>query len=382
MLIVFILVLANLLFSRELNLYMMIIISILLAVFLLNALYEKQVARHLEVGIIDKEIRKFKGQEGLLKVKVRQNGFLPVLGASINLVSGDDIKFEKDQSLKIRYQTETTASFSVLPKSEIIIEIPFTAVKREVGKIIKSEINIPRIFGFNTIRLESVNTVKHEIIIYPSLQQLRDKNWSMKMQQGLFTQNYSLYMDPMLVHGIKDYEVGDQLKDIHWKVSAKNNALKTKVYEKTTDISWMFLINLRSEHHYAPPKNIEEIFEKITYLTYTATKYGIPYQMMTNMKTVDAHRLFQLEKGSGKTHYKQTLDTLARIKTMSFTISFNRLLKHVQQHEENPTHIIFSGKTDTAIDKELHHFINKGIIVYQLDENELEKYEPFNRTRR
>lgn len=376
MVIVFILILAHSFYARELNIYLVLIIALLLTVFIFNYIYEKRVATHLTVEIIDKEIRKYKGQSGVLRLCIRQNGIMPVLGADITVTCGDDIQFKEDYSLKIRNQSETKSVFSVFQKSESIVELPFTAANRGTAKISKSVIRIPRLFGFGSIILESTGRSNHEIIIYPDYLAFHTKELRTQMKQGAFAANHSLFSDPLLTQGTRDYESMDNIRDIHWKLSAKNGELRTKIYEQTTDISWMILINLRSEKTYAPPSNIEEIFEKIAFLTHYATEKGIPYELISNMKTFDSSHFFKLKKSSGKVHYKNTLETLARIKAVTFTISFDNFLRHVAHHESIPTHIIFTGKTDPLITEELAYFSRKGASLYQLDEHGLEKYDP------
>lgn len=375
MVIIFILFLANVFYTQELNIYLITVIALLTAAFILNTAYEKSAAGKMTIHIIDSEIRKYKGQTGVLKLKIRQDGMMPVLGASIHLTAGDDIKFNADDSLKIRNETSTRVTFSVFPKSESIVEVPFHTVNRGVAKVIKSELSIPRLFGFGSIALESFGHSNHEIIIYPDHLSFHTTPLKAQMQQGIFSHNQSLFTDPLRPQGTRDYEPMDNMRDIHWKLSARNGALRTKIYEKTTNISWMILINLRSEKTYAPPKNIEEIFEKLAFLTYHATENGIPYQLISNMKTFDHRHFFKLDKGNGKMHYKRTLEMLARIKTFTFTISFDNFLKHVKQHEAMPTHIIFTGQTDEAIHQALSTFSRKGIIIYQLDTHGLKEYD-------
>src|SRR5699024_12619559 len=92
---------------------------------------------------------------------------MPILSAELTVTAGNDIKFFSDQALKIRQQTETTAIFTVLSKSETVIEIPYTTVKRGVSYIVDSRISIPRIFGFSHMDLRQIGSAKHEIMIYP-----------------------------------------------------------------------------------------------------------------------------------------------------------------------------------------------------------------------
>ncbi|WP_213810718.1 hypothetical protein [Jeotgalicoccus sp. WY2] len=103
----------------------------------------------------------------MVKIRIAQSGIMPVLGAEMTITAGNDIKFTKDQALKIRQQTETKAVFTVLPKKETVIEVPYTAARRGVSYIVESRIKIPRIFGFGHMDLKQVGPAKHEIMIYP-----------------------------------------------------------------------------------------------------------------------------------------------------------------------------------------------------------------------
>lgn len=358
----------NIFYGVTINWMMAITLGLFISIAVLNYLYEKNVPGKLKVEILDKEIRKYKGQDDILKIKVTQQGYMPLLSASMVLYAGDDIRFHHDISTGIRNHSETKVAFTVLPKHSVIIEIPFTAHSRGVSKIVKSEILIPKLFGFDSLKLRQTGKIEHEIIIYPDRLAIKNSDMKNQMTQGLFMQNNALFPDPLISSGTRDYMTHDNIRDINWKATARTGELKTKIHQKTTRISWMILINLRSENTYAPPENIEEIFEKTAYITGRATEEDIPYRIMTNMATFDKDKFFKLNESSGKLHYKKTLEALAKIKTLTFTMSFDRFLRHVLLHEELPTHIIFTGKADSLIDDELKVFKAKGAKVFQLDE--------------
>lgn len=140
-------------------------------------------------------------------------------------------------------------------------------------------------------------------------------------------------------------------------------------------MSWLFLVNLRSEKSFAPPNNIEIIFEKLAYIFGEITKKNIPFKLMANMRTFDQNHFYTIRESSGKLHYKTTLEALARIKTVTYTISFDRFLKFVQQTEKTPTHIIFTGEMDLLMVKELQMYIDRGTVIYQLNEHGLEPFK-------
>jgi uncharacterized protein (DUF58 family) len=341
----------------------------------LNFIYEKYAADRLTVEVFPRDIRKYKGQEGTLQLKIIQRGWLPILSARINISAGDDIKFYNDQALKIRNVTENNFMFTVFPRKSTIIEVPFEAKNRGMSKIINTRISIPRLFGFGDIRLEQIGHSNHEILVYPDRYALHNQPIKAKIEQGLYLEKNTLFHDPLLANGSRPYERTDSLRDVHWKLSARSGELMTKQYEKTTRMSWLFLINLRSEKSFAPPNNIEIIFEKLAFIFGEITKKNIPFKLMANMRTFDQDHFYTIPESSGKLHYRTILEALARIKTVTYTISFDRFLKFVQQTEKTPTHIIFTGEADALMVKELQMYIDRGTVIYQLNEHGLEPFK-------
>ncbi|WP_411843232.1 DUF58 domain-containing protein [Salinicoccus sp. HZC-1] len=363
-----ILFIINIFYSINLNRMIAVSLGLFISFALLNYLYEKNISKRLSIEVLNKEIRMYKNQIDVIRIKITQDGILPILDGQISLSAGDDIRFDHDISTGIRQHTITAIKFTVMPKSSIILEVPFRADSRGVSKIFKSEIRIPQIFGFDSIDLKQKGKIDHEIIIYPDRYAVHNEEMKNQMAQGTFMQKNALFSDPLMTTGTRGYLPRDNMRDIHWKASARTGELQTRIYEKTTKISWMILINLRSENSYAPPKNIEEIFEKLAFITARATQADIPYRIITNMVTFENHSFFRLDEGAGKLHYKRTLESLARLNTVTYTLDFERLLRHVQLHEETPTHIIFTGIADDAIKKELSAFNKKGASIFQLND--------------
>lgn len=369
-----VLIIFDIFYAATLNHYIVFILGIILSGMVLNRIYEKNVMKNMKIDIINDEVRHYKGESGVVKIRIAQSGIMPVLGAEMTITAGNDIKFTKDQALKIRQQTETKAVFTVLPKKETVIEVPYTAARRGVSYIVESRIKIPRIFGFGHMDLKQVGPAKHEIMIYPDKFAVHNEPIKFKIAQGLFKNNESLYNDPLLTLGNREYMDMDSFRDINWKQSAKTGSLQSKIYEKTTYTEWLILVNLRSESVFAPPKNIETIFEKLSFLTGEIAKEDITYSLIANMKTFDEGSYFRIDELNGIKSYRPVLEALAKIKTVTFTIAFERFLNHVRLYEKVPSHIIFTGETDALIDRELAYFLHRGITIYQLNENGLERY--------
>ncbi len=372
---VFVLFILNIFYGINMNSLIAVSLGLFISFAALNYFYEKYIAKKLTVEILNKEIRMYKNQNDIIRIKITQDGLLPILDGRMTLFAGDDIRFDNDLSTGLRNQTITGISFTVMPKSSIIVEVPFQGYSRGVSKIVKSKINIPQIFGFDTIDLIQTGKINHEIIVYPDRYAIHNTGMDNQMTQGRFVQRDALFSDPLMTTGTREYTPEDSMRDIHWKASARTGELQTRLYEKTNKITWMILINLRSENSYAPPNNIEEIFEKLAFVTGSATEAGIPYKIITNMVRMDNRSFFRLDESTGRLHYKHTLESLARINTVTYTLSFERLLGHVQLHEDVPTHIIFTGNAAPSITSELSALEAKGSSIFQMDDRGITSFE-------
>ncbi len=370
-----ILFLLNVFYTIDLNAMLIASLGLFISFALLNHLYETHMPKKLKIEIMDKEMRMYKGQEGKMRIKIVQEGLLPILEGRLTITARDNIRFDEEHNNGTRHHTMTSVRFTVMPRSSTVIEIPFVGHARGVSKIIGARMEIPRIFGFSTFELKQSGTVNHEIIVYPDRYATHNDQMATPPIQGSFQQKNALFNDPMLTTGTREYLPQDSMRDIHWKASARTGGLQTKRYEKTTKVTWMILINLQSDVSYMPPENIETIFEKIAFITSQAAENGIPYKIISNMVTFDNRSFFSLEEGSGARHYKRTLEALSRINTVTYTVPFERFLKHVRLHEEIPAHVIFTGKADAAIEAELSMFRAKGAHIFQLDTHGVAPFE-------
>ncbi|MFB9860221.1 DUF58 domain-containing protein [Salinicoccus siamensis] len=362
-----ILFLLNVFYTINLNVMLIASLGLFLSFALLNHLYGTHMPKKLQIEIMDKEMRMYKSQSGKMRIKIVQNGRLPILDGRLTITARDNIRFDDEHNNGTRHHTMTSVRFTVMPRSSVIIEIPFTGQARGVSKIIGARMEIPQLFGFSTFELKQIGTVNHEIIVYPDRYAIHNDRMATPPLQGSFQQKNALFNDPLLTTGTREYLPQDSMRDIHWKASARTGGLQTKRYEKTTKVTWMILINLQSDLSYMPPENIETIFEKIAFTTNQAAENNIPYKIISNMVTFDNRSFFRLEEGSGALHYKRTLEALARINAVTYTVPFERFLKHVRLHEDLPAHVIFTGQADPAIEAELSQFRAKGAHIFQLD---------------
>lgn len=86
--------------------------------------------------------------------------------------------------------------------------------------------------------------VRDAIIVYPQIYPLDELGFPSRAPFGENKTRRSLIEDPTRTRGIRDYHPEDGFRHIHWKASARRAELQTRVYEPTSDMSLMVVLDV------------------------------------------------------------------------------------------------------------------------------------------
>lgn len=87
-----------------------------------------------------------------------------------------------------------------------------------------------------------------DITVYPRLVKLAPLNFHPKDLYGTLKSNQKTLEDRTNIVNIRRYEHGDQLKNIHWKLSAKRDELLTKEFEQTVSSKLLIFVDGNKGH--------------------------------------------------------------------------------------------------------------------------------------
>ncbi|NMH72398.1 DUF58 domain-containing protein [Bacillus sp. RO2] len=124
--------------------------------------------------------------------------------------------------------------------------------------------------------------------------------------------------------GTRDYVPGDPFGNIHWKATARMNSLQSKVYDRTTQLSWLFVIDISTS-------NFEDKMRGIAFLLHYATKHNISFSILVNIKKLGNPSYIVMNSGEGKQQLYAGMMLLARIKVENVMIpsmTFGQILHH------------------------------------------------------
>lgn len=311
--------------------------SLYFVYFVVSYYYLANVGKKLKLTIVDGQVKVFPGETGIIKLKIEQPSRLPVFSGRIQLVADNNIEFQNgDRRTRI---SQISLPFSLMGKSELIIDIPFTAVERGVAKLHHIELQISHFIDFGKVYLQKNDLTKFEALVYSEQVPVTGLERIMPRNQGTYPTRSSLFEDVSTIIGTRDYAAGDSFNRIHWKASAKVTTLQTKMYEKTSQFSWLIVFDIRSG-------NLEERIKGITHLLHHATKFNIPYSLLVNIKRVGTPSYFELPYGEGKRHLQTALTMLARLQGNSVSIGMATFERITFQHAAHAPYVILCGEEE------------------------------------
>lgn len=103
---------------------------------------------------------------------------------------------------------------------------------------------------FGLYRRFRVETHPHFLLVYPKLVPLLGYDLASRRPVGEIRLTHRLFEDPTRLAGVREYQRGDPLNRVHWKVTARAGALHCKLYEPSTIAGGTLLLDFqRSAYH-------------------------------------------------------------------------------------------------------------------------------------
>ncbi|GAC1445058.1 MAG: DUF58 domain-containing protein [Chloroflexota bacterium] len=88
-----------------------------------------------------------------------------------------------------------------------------------------------------------------EIMVYPRLFKPDEIGLPFRQSMGELVARRSLYEDPTLLAGSREYRPGDPLHRMHWKSTARTGELQVRVNDPSTTAQIMMVLNLNTFQH-------------------------------------------------------------------------------------------------------------------------------------
>jgi len=342
-------------FSRFFFLFLLIITSYLFIDFpaakmilhgfsvliLFSFFYTRIIKKGLKVERVSKDYRTFSGINEEILLLVKNNSFLPIHALQI----------EDYADLSISTSQGCSSLIFVPPDKEERFDYNVMGRKRGRFKIGPTRIKFNDFLGLFSFHYEE-NT-ERELIVFPNICRISNISYKSIQPLGAIKNRVPIFEDPSTITGLREYQEGDEIKRINWKISAKHSKFMITTLQHSISSSSLILVNLfdgefdfRLKDYYTE-QAIEICASLLSELFFMKQRMGVGINCRKNRK--DMVFLSQIERGEN--HYINLLTELALIESTP-QIPFRGVFEELRTIQWGVSLFIITARLDeVSLDK-------------------------------
>lgn len=310
--------------------YSVTILMILMLLYTLIPLGHFDVSRHLEQSALPA------GEDVLVKVVLRRKLPFPFLYLGVN----DEMERRLKEQVHGR---QTEMIFYPSFNKELTYEYQIRDAKRGSYQFLGTWLTTSDVFGWVTKRrfTESADW----LLVYPDYHPIDSWDAFERHETETRKSNQDFVEDRTSIAGAREYEPGDKMTSIDWKVTARSSKLMTKEFEDYIGQNFMILLsNYVPDSKYDTLQSYEEGIELATSIIMYAYERQLDVGMMTVGKQIHSFAL-----GNGNDHQKKLVTHLSEIQADEGSGFAVKLVDIENQLTSGSTVIVIA----TALDDEL-----------------------------
>jgi uncharacterized protein (DUF58 family) len=273
----------------------------------------------------------YPGEEFKLTTTVENNKWLPISFLYIE----EEMPVEIVRATQESYEFRTNhnyylSSYSISWHERIKRSYKAVINRRGVYCIRNMHVSVGDLLGFSYTTQPWEDFL--EIAVFPEVKDFKTLKLENRSLQGESIIRRWLFKDMQYIKGIREYNVEDRMKDIHWKSSLKSGKLMVKDYDYTSDQELIIIINVQCGEPYWSCINksaVERSIDVGVSFAAQAISEGIPVGMWTNAQIVSYNSEFNREVKPSVRSFGSILRLCSRIDysckyTLEDYLSFNR----------------------------------------------------------
>jgi uncharacterized protein (DUF58 family) len=199
-------------------------------------------------------------------------------------------------------------------------------------------------FGFFT--RSAIQDSADHLIVYPRLYTVAELRLPTKHPFGPAVSPTSLHQDPMRTSGVRPWEAGDSLRRIHWKASARQQELLSRVFEPSEERVIQIFLNsttmTRHWHGYIPELQ-ERAISVAGSLAALAAGERMPVGLIANGALRGSERALRILPGRSPSQLMRILELLAQVTPFATQPIEELLVEQAPQLPWGATLVVVTG---------------------------------------
>ncbi|MGC8838653.1 MAG: DUF58 domain-containing protein [Anaerolineae bacterium] len=154
------------------------------------------------------------------------------------------------------------------------------------------------------------------LIVYPRVRRLEEWGLPPKEFLGSLRTDLQIFEDPARTMGVRDYHPYDGFRRIHWKATARRQALQSRVYEPSTSHNVLIAVNVATfprHWHGVDEELLEEVISVAASIAQYAVERRQPVGLIANGSWPHADQPIKVLPGRSPVQLTSILEALAAV---------------------------------------------------------------------
>lgn len=223
-------------------------------------------------------------------------------------------------------------------------------------------------FGFSAQSMEIEDFI--EVLVLPKLIDVNELIFENNSLMGESFVKRWIYKDPLYIRGIREYNVEDRMKDIHWKSSLKMNKLMVKDYDYTADNEVIIISNVQIDDQLwrlGDTDISERIIKVSASFAAAAIKEHIPTGFWTNAYVRSFYDEYKCEIQPSLNSFKNIMELAARMDVSAKIRIEDYIINKAASFKKNCSYILVTAYMNEACMNIINKLKNLGMNIVIID---------------
>lgn len=261
---------------------------VLTVIFILWTLMIRKGMKNLTCRRSFSRTRVFEGESGQLIEVVRNDGPYIIPWLRVESYISPNIRLGKQESLHVSSDTFYRSCFTLMPYQQIKRTHHVRFLGRGIYDLGNASLGAGDLLGMTRFwRDQQLST---PVVVYPRILDTEELPYPLSMVLGEMVTRSRTLSDPFLVRGIRPYQPGDPVKDIHWQATARSEDVLVRIHDNTICTRLLVVFNVQSHDaqwdNYVRPEDVPQVENTIRLaasMCLHALRNGLAAGFATNM---------------------------------------------------------------------------------------------------
>lgn len=315
---------------------------LLLVLFSLHALLAAMIKRiglrHLTCTRAFSKPAYFEGDEGELIEIVRNDRAVIIPWLRVESGVSPHIRFGRQENLHISDRTHTCSLFTLMPYQQIRRRHRVTFLRRGAYNLGSASLTVGDLMGLCEAHREQEMDVP--VLVYPRLLDHQAMPEPLTRLMNETVSRSQLLHDPFLFRGIRPYQAGDPVRDIHWSATARTGEAQLRLHDPSAKSQLLVVLNMeRTDAQWGErlmdyeQDEIEHEISIAATLCMQALDQGLCAGFCANMPIGESTQSAFVAPQSGVPAREALLGAMAQLRLVR-TLRFPTFLSHLCQYRD------------------------------------------------